>query len=347
MTMGGRELVFRSMDATGLNGIAFRNTRSLLRVLCYHGAWVTEAPHFGNYVFIGRETFRSRLARLAELRCNVLPLPVALEALREDRLPERAVAITIDDGWASTFDFMLPELEKHNYPAMVYLQTEKLLSGDPVHDVAINYAVSTTECKRVVLPTSFVAAAPVAEKDRRSFDLGDSKDCYDLWAVLCGLMEAAPPGSRTELLIEIFELLRVEWKEIIRNRQFHLATPATVKAGISAEFAAGLHTHSHSLGDFSRDRVIGEIRENRASLAGLLGTPDSDLTHFCWPGGKYTANACEELPALGIDSATTCDYGLVPTNYTPASIPRILDGEQMSEAEFVARLSGLCTWLSK
>ncbi len=335
------------MDATGLNGVAFRTTRSLLRVLCYHGTWVTNAPHFGNYVFIGRETFTSRLARLSELRCNVLPLPLALEALREDRLPERAVSITIDDGWASTFDFMLPELEKHNYPAMVYLQTEKLMSGDPVHDVAINYAISTTQRRRVELPSSFLGATPFAQGDRKNFDLDDAEACFDLWAVLCSLMEAAPLGSRTELLIEVFELLQVQWKEIIRNRQFHLATPETVKSGISAEFAAGLHTHTHSLGDFSRDRIVGEIEKNRASLEELLGTPDAALTHFCWPGGKYTAYACEELPALGIASATTCEYGLVPTNYTPSLIPRILDGQQMSEAEFVARLSGLCTRLRK
>ena len=72
----------------------------------------------------------------------VLPLAEAIELLDDDDLPENAVVITIDDGWASTYTHMLPVLEKLNLPATVYMTTWYSRHQLPVTNVAVGYLLS-------------------------------------------------------------------------------------------------------------------------------------------------------------------------------------------------------------
>jgi hypothetical protein len=46
-----------------------------------------------------------------------------------------------------------------------------------------------------------------------------------------------------------------------------------------------------------------------------------------------------------IDIATSCDFGLAMHLFYPLRLPRILDGELTSTAEFLTMISGLSIWL--
>jgi len=335
-----RELVLRSLDAAGANSLAFATTRSSLRVLGYHGVWQGPAPHYSDTLFIGSQTFRERLATLASLRCNVLPLMEALDAMRTNSLPKRAVAITIDDGWSSNFNFMLPELYKYRYPATVYLQTQKLVAKVPVHDVAITYALSTTSACTAELPSELRRRVGALGYERVEYQLGDPSDRRLLSKALNEAMENAAESSRVDLLKEVFSCLDVEYGELERVDQFGLASKDVVRSA-SADFEMALHTHSHSLGDFSQVRIASEIEKNRAVLGGIIDRPPTEFKNFCWPSGEYTLSACRHLSSLGISAATTCEYGLVSQKSSPLLIPRVLDGERTTNAAYVARLSGV------
>jgi hypothetical protein len=43
----------------------------------------------------------------------------------------------------------------------------------------------------------------------------------------------------------------------------------------------------------------------------------------------------------GVDVATSCDFGLATASSDPLRLPRILDGELTSTAEFLTMISGL------
>lgn len=320
-----------------MNRFAFSRTRSSLRVLCYHGAWTSSRPHFGNKIFIGMETFRRRLDALERLGCTVLPLMEALDALKSGSLPPRAVAITIDDGWSSTFDFMIPELARRRYPATIYMQTERVLSGAPVHDVAISYALTNTPLSTVDIPLDLVVEE---QPDGLSFELGNSSDRARLDALLNKKIEATAQDSRLATLWDIFDLLRIDIDELARTRTFQLGSPSDVRQAASAGFEIALHTHSHTLGDFSESSITKEISANRAALSEILDRPATSFRHFCWPSGDYTQEGVEHLSAAGIDVATTCDHGFVTAESAPLLLPRLLDGELTHLAEFVSQLSG-------
>jgi peptidoglycan/xylan/chitin deacetylase (PgdA/CDA1 family) len=72
-------------------------------------------------------------AHIAELKAGgytVLPLPDVVAALRDGRpLPDKAVAITIDDGWRSIYTEAWPRLKKAGLPFTVFLVTDETDHG--------------------------------------------------------------------------------------------------------------------------------------------------------------------------------------------------------------------------
>ena len=81
-----------------------------LNVLVYHHV-SEETPASTS---VSPAQFRSHLQLLTDQHFNVIALDQALTALqRGEALPERAVAITFDDGYRNIYDNALPLLEGH------------------------------------------------------------------------------------------------------------------------------------------------------------------------------------------------------------------------------------------
>src|SRR4051812_34141720 len=134
-----KQTVLKLAASAGLGAAARRATRRQLRILCYHGLWVTPGFEFGDCTFIAPEQFEARMERLRRSGLPVLPLGEAVERLGDGTLPDAAVAITIDDGWVSTFTHMLPVLEAHGLPATLYATTWYAGRDLPVVNVAVDY----------------------------------------------------------------------------------------------------------------------------------------------------------------------------------------------------------------
>ncbi len=93
-----------------------------LSILMYHqvGDFPPMRTHRPNYCHHRR--FAAQMGLLKGLGFRVLRLDEALACLRGERpLPSRAVALTFDDGYEGFLRFALPELQRHGFPALVYL----------------------------------------------------------------------------------------------------------------------------------------------------------------------------------------------------------------------------------
>lgn len=90
-------------------------------VLMYHRFGEDSVPATN----IRMEQFRAHLAHLADGGYTVLPLPEIVAALRDGRpLPDKAVAITVDDAFASVHDRAWPLLRAAGYPMTLFVSTE-------------------------------------------------------------------------------------------------------------------------------------------------------------------------------------------------------------------------------
>jgi hypothetical protein len=111
--------ILATAKAAGLFGVARRRSAPAVRILCYHGLWLTEDGFGGDSMFMRAKTFRRRLEIIRREGYPVIPLADAVKALRGTgpTLPPAAVVITIDDGWWSTYTDMLPHLAAQGMPA--------------------------------------------------------------------------------------------------------------------------------------------------------------------------------------------------------------------------------------
>ncbi|MBO6785132.1 MAG: polysaccharide deacetylase family protein, partial [Alphaproteobacteria bacterium] len=71
------------------------------------------------------EQFDAHIAELASGPYTVLPVPEIVAAIREGRaLPDRAVGITVDDGYLSVYTEAFPRLKAAGFPFTVFVSTD-------------------------------------------------------------------------------------------------------------------------------------------------------------------------------------------------------------------------------
>lgn len=76
--------------------------------------------------------FRKHLEHLRDNNFNVIPLDQMIEALlRQEPLPEKAVAITFDDGYISIYDTAFPMLQEFGFPFTLFVSTAPIDAGQP------------------------------------------------------------------------------------------------------------------------------------------------------------------------------------------------------------------------
>jgi peptidoglycan/xylan/chitin deacetylase (PgdA/CDA1 family) len=311
--MSLKQTALKVARLAGLSAAARRATGSQLRILCYHGLWVTPGHEFGNCTFIPPRQFEARMARLKRSGLPVLPLAEAVGRLAEGSLPRAAVVITIDDGWVSTFTHMLPVLEAHGLPATLYATTWYAGRDLPVVNVAVDY---------------LAAAAGRPDVDT---------------AAKAAEIDALPVGDRLEALRRFGAELGVgeAWLEL---RQFNIMSADQFAEAQRRGLDVQLHSHRHIDVERQVESLPRELAENRGFLAAATG--DAPLDHFCYPSGTYHPSAPALLAANGVRSATLVDEGLNAPGADPYRLRRFLDGRSVSDAEFDAYLSGVLHYLA-
>ena len=107
------------LKASSLNSVDGSGVRTLA-VLTYH--------RFGSArskMTMTPEVFAEQMAYLAAQGYNIVPLREVPAILRgELPMPPKAVAITLDDGFRSTFEIAWPILKRHGFSATVFLYSD-------------------------------------------------------------------------------------------------------------------------------------------------------------------------------------------------------------------------------
>jgi peptidoglycan/xylan/chitin deacetylase (PgdA/CDA1 family) len=110
--------VYRTIGETTATLSRRNGADARLRVLMYHK--VNDLPENPLSVPVG--AFDDQLAQLRELAYTVVSLEDVLTHYRESApLPERPVLITFDDGYRDNLEHAAPVLQKHGYPAVIFV----------------------------------------------------------------------------------------------------------------------------------------------------------------------------------------------------------------------------------
>ena len=97
-------------------------------ILCYHQFGAGNRAR--NKMEVSQNNFEQQMAWLKDNGYAVISLDDLHEFLNgTGTLPEKAVVITIDDGYRSTYDVAFPILKKYGFPATVYVYSDFVNSG--------------------------------------------------------------------------------------------------------------------------------------------------------------------------------------------------------------------------
>jgi peptidoglycan/xylan/chitin deacetylase (PgdA/CDA1 family) len=276
----------------------------------------------GDAMFMGKDTFRRRLQTIRRLGYPVVRLSDAVRALRgEATLPAGSIVITIDDGWYSTYADMLPALREYGMPATLYCDSGTVQSRQAVPHVMARW-----------LRLAHVHGA-LPDAAEQAFDAATDM--------------AAPISARLAALDRFTAAACIDQAPYKAVRAFDYMLPEELHAAAAAGLDVQLHTHNHTLCDLSPGVVMAEVAANRVALSGMLPASAPPLQHFCYPSGVCSAMAGEILARTGVVSATTTERGIARKGMNPYLLPRLLDGEQVTDIEFEAELSGFVDFMRR
>src|SRR6266576_7208119 len=136
-----KQTALRSLKTTGVSALVrdSRWRRQRLLILAYHGISVIDEHEWNGSQYLSPETLRTRMQQLQRSQCAVLPLGEAIERLYRNDLPDRAVALTFDDGFADFYHRAFPIINEFGFPVTLYLTTFYSYYNRPVFDVMCSY----------------------------------------------------------------------------------------------------------------------------------------------------------------------------------------------------------------
>lgn len=311
---------------------ASRWRRRQLLILAYHGVSLDDEHLWDGALYLSPETFRSRMRALRESGAAVLPLGEAVERLYADDLPDRAVALTFDDG---AYDFharAFPVIREFDLPVTLYLTTFYTEFNRPVFDTFCSYLLWKGRGRSLDLEELTGAGSRV--------ELASDEARASALSALRGFaaVRKLSAEEKDELLRAVARGVSVDYEELSARRVLHLVNASEVRELAEAGVDVQLHTHRHRTPNV-RELFRREIDDNRACLSRMTGREEA--VHFCYPSGVYERAFLPWLAEAGVRTATTCEVGYATRESEPLLLPRLLDVSSLSGVEFEAWLSGV------
>jgi peptidoglycan/xylan/chitin deacetylase (PgdA/CDA1 family) len=257
---------------------------------------------------------------------TVLPLDEAARRLKNGTLPQRALAITFDDGYADNHDVALPILRRHGLPATFFIATGFLDGGRMWNDTVIESVRRTAlaELPLQALQVEGLGAMDVASVPAKQAAIG---------AILRGIKYLAV-DQRLQLTQVLAELAGVNPPTDL------MMTSAQVREMRRAGMQIGAHTVSHPiLARLDDDAARREIQQSKHRLEDLLDEP---VTLFAYPNGKpgedYSPRSVAIARDLGFEAAVSTAWGASNSRTDPFQIPRFTPWDR-GRTRFALRLA--------
>lgn len=275
-------------------------------------------------------TFNARVNYLIKKQFQFVGMREAESLLKGTASLSLPVLLTIDDGWKNTHQLALPILKSNRIPHIIYLYTDIYEREIPVLNVLLQYALWKTGLDHITW-------------GGKQFDLQRENGSETLLNVLLFETAALDKQYLHEKLSDIFKALEVDYSLDGEWKYFSLLTQDEIDDHLQNGGSFQLHTHHH-INPLQDDLLSEELTENQRIIEDVTG---QKAEHFCYPSGVYSRDNFPLLKKLGIKSAVTCIPGLNDKNTHPYELKRFLDGDNISQIEFEAEMSGFMDFVRK
>ena len=303
----------------GLRATMPAGLRAGLAVLIYHRVLPEPDPLFPE-AFDARR-FDEHL-RWIRVLFNVLPLEEAVERLRAGSLPERAAAVTFDDGYADNAQVALPLLRRHGLSATFFVSTGFLDGGRMWNDTVIE-SVRRAQGDAIDLSPLGLPSRSIATPAMRRAAID----------VLIGACKYLPSTERNERVTALRDLVGAPLPSNL------MMAARQVRELKRAGMGIGAHTISHPiLARVDAQAARREIAEGRSALEGIVCAP---VKLFAYPNGTpgtdYTGEHARMVQDLGFTAAFSTAWGVARKEGDFMQLPRFTPWDR-GAARFGIRL---------
>lgn len=238
---------------------------------------------------------------------NVIPLAHGVRGLKDGHLPERALSITFDDGYANNATLAAPILARLGLHATFFIATGFLDGGRMFNDTVIE-SVRGFEGSELDLEELGLGRHPTRSVDQRRRAIDE----------VLRAIKYRPEAERESLAERLAEVAHATLPVDL------MMSSAQACALAQSGFELGGHTVNHPiLAQIDRAAARNEIVSGRDRLQDLAG---SRVRLFAYPNGKpnrdYGEPALRLVRELGFDGAVSTSAGAARLGSDPLQIPR-------------------------
>lgn len=273
---------------------------------------------------------------------NPMSLRQLVQAFRQGKIPDRAVAVTFDDGYADNLHNATPLLEKHDIPATVFITTgyigqEREFWWDELERLLLTPGTLPDRLALTVQGKPYEwqlgEAAVYTQADYQT-----DRD-YKAWE--------AQPGSRLFFYYAVWEVLRplaaaerrqsldaiLIWAKgnpAARSTHRTLTHQELSTLAEAAPIEIGAHTLTHPF--LSTQLPIEqhtEMHQSKATLEDWLNRP---ITSFSYPFGNYSPETVALTQSIGFDCACSTVEDIFWRGSDRFQIPRVAVEDWNGEA---------------
>jgi len=296
-------------------------------VLMYHK--IGDPPSDPWELAVSQENFEAHLQVLKK-SFNIVSTEELIFQLQKNKITNRSVAITFDDGLLNNYELARPLLEKYQIPATLFITDSnvgknKLFWWDELEELIINTKVLPCDFSLNALGDTFHFSlsgeeilTPELKTQNRSFLAYNPNSkrgelYYRLWEICSPLKER----DQQDILARVKQWAGVE---VVNSNDVCMSWEQVTELSQSEFFTIGGHTHSHpSLYDHNFEFQKDEILGNKLLLESKL---NCKINSFAYPSGRYNENTLMVIKSSDFKAAFTTILGTVKTNSDISQINR-------------------------
>jgi len=288
-------------------------SRCAAAILVYHTIADAERDPFG--ITVAPADFDGQMGVLAR-RFNVLSLEQLGAGLQRGRLPDRAVVVTFDDGYANNLTAALPSLTAHGVPASLFVATGYIDQGREFW---------WDEIERLTADNADGDRAPVLELEVSGSSLrADMSDGIAAAREISLWLQGRPAGGVEDGLEQLRRWAGNSAGQPPRETHRPMTLEELRELAGSGQFEIGAHTRHHfRLGAQTEDVQRDEIAGSRDDLKAWLGAAPTVFAYpFGNPSGDYTPGTVAVVEQLGFELALSGWPGLTERSTSRYELPR-------------------------
>ncbi|WP_150913211.1 polysaccharide deacetylase family protein [Marinobacter halotolerans] len=258
------DLIYRFARPLGGLQVAKYLARRHPRILMYHR--ISQNPADGA---ICVDNFRQQMQTIKR-ELNPISLDELISAHQQDAVPDNAVVITFDDGYADFYEHAFPVLKKEGLPSTLFVTTGFVNGQLWLWPDRLRYCVDQTTCDHISVP-----------EINKTISISGSR--HEAWNTLADHCLELPDQEKNNFIQRVADQLQVALPASAPGRYQGLNWDQ-VREVSRAGIEIGSHSVSHPiLTSLDPTELENELVMSRETIEREIG---QRVKAFCYPNGQ-------------------------------------------------------------